>query len=215
MSRDFARHRQRLLRSLHRAGITSSRVIAAIERVPRELFVADRWQSLSYANQALPLDLGQTISQPLMVAQMTQALHLTGRERVLEIGTGSGYQTAILAQLAAHVYSVERHEALSSQAAQRLTQLSLHNVSFLVGDGSLGWSEFAPYDRILVTAASPILPTSLWEQLLRGGLMVIPIGQEKRQDLQLLERLPDDSLRVQQLGSCVFVPLIGEEGWHL
>ena len=150
-----------------------------------------------------------------MVAIMTQALLLTGSERVLEIGTGSGYQTALLAHLASHVYSIERHPALSSLAASHLAHLALRNISLLTGDGSLGWSEFAPFDRILVTAASPSLPDPLWRQLLSGGRMVLPIGREKRQDLQLVERLPLARRRVTFLGSCVFVPLIGVEGWHI
>jgi protein-L-isoaspartate(D-aspartate) O-methyltransferase len=156
--------------------------------------------------------MGQTISQPLMVAMMTQALQLSGKERVLEIGTGSGYQTAVLAHLATQVYSIERHQKLAYQAAQHLTQLGLQNVSIYVGDGSLGWPNAAPYDRILVTAAAPEVPSLLVEQLVSGGLLVIPVGSHERQDLLVVQRTPWGS-EIRSLGGCVFVPLVGEKGW--
>src|SRR5438132_11554754 len=161
MAQDIEAQRRQLIASLRKAGLYDERILAAIDSTPRELFVDQAQRSMAYADRALPIAMGQTISQPLMVALMTQALQLNGQERVLEIGTGSGYQTAILARLAAHVYTIERHQQLAYQAAQRLLQLELRNVSLYVGDGSLGWPDEAPYDRILVTAAAPEIPTQL------------------------------------------------------
>jgi protein-L-isoaspartate(D-aspartate) O-methyltransferase len=206
-----ARHRQ-LITSLRNAGISDERILAVIAATPRELFVDQSQRDIAYADRALPIGMGQTISQPLMVAIMTQALQLSGKERVLEIGTGSGYQTAILAHLATYVYSIERHQKLAYQAAQHLTQVGLPNVSIYVGDGSLGWPDAAPYDRILVTAAAPEVPSLLVEQLVSGGLLVIPVGSHERQDLLVVQRTPSGS-EIRSLGGCVFVPLIGEKGW--
>lgn len=205
------RHRQ-LITSLRNAGISDERILAVIAATPRELFVDQSQRDIAYADRALPIGMGQTISQPLMVAIMTQALQLSGKERVLEIGTGSGYQTAILAHLAMHVYSIERHRKLAYLAAQHVTQLGLQNVSIYVGDGSLGWPDAAPYDRILVTAAAPEVPSLLVEQLVSGGLLVIPVGSHERQDLLVVQRTPSGS-EIRSLGGCVFVPLIGEKGW--
>lgn len=213
MSRDFAVQRQQLIASLHQAGIHDPRVLTAIANTPRECFVDETLQKLAYADRALPISRGQTISQPLMVAVMTQALQLTGRERVLEIGTGSGYQTAILARLAAYVYSIERYQELACQAAIHLSQLALWNVSLFVGDGSAGLPAEAPYDRILVTAAAPDVPARLLTQLVMDGVLVIPVGSQERQDLLVIWRSPHGT-QVQSLGHCVFVPLVGEEGWH-
>ncbi len=213
MTDDFVLQRQQLLAWLYQRGISDKRVLNAIASIPREHFVNVKMRSEAYADRALPLHLGQTISQPLMVAIMTQALRLTGRERVLEIGTGSGYQTAILSRLATYVYSIERHEPLAMQAAIHLLQLHLNNVSIYVGDGTLGWPDAAPYDRILVTAAAPEVPSHLVDQLTWGGMLVIPVGSHERQDLQVIQRVPWGR-RVNSLGSCMFVPLVGEEGWH-
>jgi protein-L-isoaspartate(D-aspartate) O-methyltransferase len=212
MTEDFSLQRQQLIAQLVHSGIKDARVLQALTAVPREVFVADDHRSMAYANQALPLVLGQTISQPFIVAVMTQALQLAGSQRVLEIGTGSGYQTAILAQLASHIYSIERHASLSSQAAIRLEQLGYKNVSLQVGDGSLGWPAHAPYDCILVTAAAPYIPIQLLSQLVMGGVLVIPIGNQRQQDLRLVRRVFWGK-RERSLGSCVFVPLIGEDGW--
>jgi protein-L-isoaspartate(D-aspartate) O-methyltransferase len=213
MASDLATQRKRLLAELQRAGVQDERVLVALTSVPREHFVGPKLQKLAYSNRALPTCMGQTISQPLMVAIMTQALSLQGDERVLEIGTGSGYQTAILTRLAAYVYSIERYQQLAFLAAQRLARLAVHNVSLYVADGSLGWPAEAPYDRILVTAAAPTVPAHLLEQLTPGGMMVLPVGSQQRQDLQVIQRTAEGT-RVQILGQCVFVPLIGEEGWH-
>ncbi|HZR42578.1 MAG TPA: protein-L-isoaspartate(D-aspartate) O-methyltransferase [Ktedonobacteraceae bacterium] len=213
MTRDFAVQRQQMIASLRKAGIHDARVLGALAGVPREQFIDESLRHMAYADCALPINMGQTISQPLMVAVMTQALQLSGRERVLEIGTGSGYQTAILSRLAAHVYSVERYEFLAYQAAVHITRLGMHNVSIYVGDGSLGWPEQSPYDRILVTAAAPEVPSQLVVQLATDGMLVIPIGSQQKQDLQLIQRVSWGT-RAQSLGGCVFVPLIGEEGWR-
>jgi protein-L-isoaspartate(D-aspartate) O-methyltransferase len=212
MTDNFALQRQQLGAQLAQNGIKDARVLHAFTTVPRELFVDDQLRSMAYANQALPLVLGQTISQPFIVGIMTQALQTADSQRVLEIGTGSGYQTAILSQLTSHVYSIERHAELSEQAARHLAQLGYDNVSLHVGDGSLGWPAHAPYDRILVTAAAPHLPMRLVAQLVMGGLLIIPIGDHLQQDLRLVRRVPWGK-RERSLGRCVFVPLIGEDGW--
>ena len=212
MAYDFIIQRQHLIEALSRDGIHDTRLLAAIAEVPREAFLAEAYHAIAYTNQALPLHLGQTISQPLMVALMTQALRLLGPERVLEVGTGSGYQTAILSHLASHVYSIERYSQLTEQATHTLTHLGRQNVTFLVGDGSLGWPQAAPYDRILVTAAAPQIPSQLVAQLVMGGLLVIPVGTHDQQELQVVQRQAQ-GVHVQSLGRCVFVPLIGAEGW--
>ena len=213
MPRDIEAQRQQLIASLYKAGLQDESILTAIATIPREFFVDEAQRSMAYADRALPIGMGQTISQPLMVALMTRALQLSGRERVLEIGTGSGYQTAILSRLAAHVYSIERHQQLAYQAAQRLLQLELCNVSLYVSDGSLGWPDAAPYDRILVTAAAPEIPMQLLDQLVTWGMLVIPVGSQERQDLLVVHRAPWGP-EIRSLGSCVFVPLVGEKGWH-
>jgi protein-L-isoaspartate(D-aspartate) O-methyltransferase len=213
MARDIEAQRQQLITSLRRAGLQDESILTAVADTPREFFVDEAQRNMAYADCALPIGLGQTISQPLMVALMTRALQLSGKERVLEIGTGSGYQTAILARLAAHVYSIERHQQLSYQAAQRLLQLELCNVSLYVSDGSLGWPDAAPYDRILVTAAAPEIPAQLVDQLVTWGMLVIPVGGQERQDLLVVHRAPWGP-EIRSLGSCVFVPLVGEKGWQ-
>ncbi|MBV8695820.1 MAG: protein-L-isoaspartate(D-aspartate) O-methyltransferase [Chloroflexi bacterium] len=213
MSQEFVLQRQQLIESLIQAGIRDEAVLRAMASTAREQFVDQEQRDLAYADRALPILMGQTISQPLMVAVMTQALQLSGSERVLEIGTGSGYQTAVLAHLAAYVYSVERYQQLSYVAALRLVQAKLDNISLYVGDGSLGWLDEAPYERIIVTAAAPEVPPSLVAQLAMDGLLVIPVGSQRRQDLLVIRRT---SLETQtySLGSCVFVPLVGVQGWH-
>lgn len=215
MNQDFSEQRHQLVALLRRYGVYNDAVLAVMERVPRDFFVEDAFLPYAYSNQALPLQLGQTISQPLMVGVMTQALYLEGHERVLEVGTGSGYQAAILSQLCAHVYSIERYAPLSEEAARRFKTLRIRNITLHVGDGTLGWPEHAPFDRIIVTAAAPHVPTRLASQLVPGGLMVVPVGEQLRQTLTIVKRGKDgeDGLQVQSLGDCIFVPLIGDDGW--
>jgi protein-L-isoaspartate(D-aspartate) O-methyltransferase len=212
MANDIETQRQQLIFELRNAGFRDERILSVIATTPRELFIDDAQRKVAYSDCALPIAMGQTISQPLMVALMTQALQLSGKERVLEIGTGSGYQTAILARLAAHVYSIERFQQLAFQAARRLMQLAITNASLYVGDGSLGWAAAAPYDRILVTAAAPEVPQQLVDQLVTWGILVIPVGGHQRQELLVVHRAPWGP-EIRSLGGCVFVPLIGEKGW--
>ncbi len=188
-------------------GIADDRVLAAFERVPRELFVPPALAGDAYSDNALPIDCRQTISQPIIVAMMTEALNLTGRERILEIGTGSGYQTAILAELAAEVYSIERHAELSRQAGERLEQLGYRNVQLRVGDGSLGWPEAAPFDRMLITAGSDTCPPALWEQLAEGGVLVGPFGPPSAQSLYEIHKIGGQP-QSRFITACRFVPLV-------
>ncbi len=208
----FEQQRQQLMNLLRQSGIQDARVLAALEHVPREQFVSEEQHAQAYTNRPLPLILGQTISQPQIVAIMTQALALSGRERVLEIGTGSGYQTAILAHLASYVYSVERYPQLAYQAASRIAAAAINNVSIYIADGSLGWPELAPYDRILVTAAAPKIPPQLLAQLAPNGILVIPIGNYKQQELLIVTQT-EQGQQVKSLGHCLFVPLVGEAAW--
>ena len=201
-----------LRKHLQGRGILDARVLDAMARVPRERFLGEPARAEAYADRALAIDCGQTISQPYIVALMTQALALRGTERVLEIGTGSGYQTAVLAELAAHVVSIERHETLSRQAAATLAELGHANVTLIVGDGSLGWPPDAPYDRILVTAAAATPPQHLIDQLASDGVLVIPLGDREQQMLQAIRKVNGETL-VEALSACRFVPLVGAEGW--
>ena len=191
---------------LVRRGIQDERVLAAMRKVERERFVSEAQQLGAYEDHPLPIDEGQTISQPYIVALMTEALALTGCERVLEIGTGSGYQTAILAEVAREVYSVERLPRLAEQARAALEEQGYTNVHIRVGDGSEGWPEHAPYQAILVTAAAPHLPHALVEQLAEGGKLVIPVGVQN-QELELHTR-GREGIQVRSLGAVRFVPLI-------
>ena len=197
---------------LMRRGIRDARVLEAMGRVPREAFVPPADHARAYADQALPIGEGQTISQPYMVASMTEALGLAGDERVLEIGTGSGYQTAILAELAREVISVERRSELAVRAKSRLAALGYRNVLVVVGDGSLGHPDAAPYDAILVTAGAPRLPESLKAQLSQGGRLVIPVGSREHQEVRVVRR-EQDAFVESTRDACVFVPLVGSEGW--
>jgi protein-L-isoaspartate(D-aspartate) O-methyltransferase len=202
-----------LLAELGRQGIRDQRVLDAIARVPRDRFVPAASLAEAWANVALPIGSNQTISQPFVVALMTESLGLTGAERVLEIGTGSGYQTAILAELAAAVVSIERHAALAAGAATLLQELGYRNVTIHVGDGTTGWPEAAPYDRILVTAAGPRVPPPLVAQLRPdGGRMIIPVGDPHDQHLVAVDRQGDQT-QERRLGPVRFVPLIGRAGW--
>ena len=198
-------------------GIADPRVLDAMLRVPRHLFVPDRMIASAYTDRALPIAEGQTISQPYIVALMTEALELQGHERVLEIGTGSGYQTAVLCALAEEVYTIERHAPLSEHAHALLTRLGCLNVQLRVGDGTSGWTDAAPFQAIIITAAAPEVPRPLLDQLTEGGRLVAPVGPAGFQSLVCLQKkgLQKKGLHTttRQLGPVAFVPLIGEHGW--
>ena len=193
-------------------GIKDPRVIAAMEQVPRHLFVPETLHGRAYGDHALPIGEGQTISQPFMVAFMSEAMELRGSERVLEIGTGSGYQTAILAHLAGRVYSVERIRSLLEKARKNFDRIQCRNVITRLFDGSYGWKEEGPFDAILVTAGAPMIPPPLVEQLRLGGTMVIPVGDLDSQKLFRVRR-NRKGFSQEGLGECSFVALIGEHGW--
>lgn len=210
----FERQRREMVESqLRERGIRSAQVLDAMLGVPRHEFVPARSQGEAYSDQPLPIGIGQTISQPLIVAGMTEALELTGEERVLEIGTGSGYQTAVLARLARAVWTVEYRPELARAARERLARLGCRNVQVREGDGGLGWREQSPYDAILVTAAAPSLPPPLIEQLGEGGRLVIPIGGKPHQEL-LQFRKREGRIERRRLYACRFVPLAGVHGWR-
>jgi protein-L-isoaspartate(D-aspartate) O-methyltransferase len=204
---------QRQLReTLERRGISDPRVLDAIEETRRDRFVPESLQDAAYEDDALPIGEGQTISQPYIVALMTQELQLGGDETVLEIGTGSGYQTAILARLARHIVTIERIERLSAVAGRVLAEFGVTNVEYLIGDGTLGNPERGPYDRVIVTASAPAVPEPLYTQLKMGGRIVAPVGDESSQDLVILEKTPAGR-RLTPLCGCRFVKLIGKAGW--
>jgi protein-L-isoaspartate(D-aspartate) O-methyltransferase len=200
-------------RQLHRRGISDERVLAAMAKVPREHFVPEDVRRSAYNDSALPIGHEQTISQPWVVAAICQALHLGGGENVLEIGTGSGYSAAVLAQLAGHVVSVERVPELGEWARTRLDELGIHNVQVIVGDGSRGYPEGAPYDAIAVHAASPEAPHSMLSELARDGRLVVPIATGSADLLTAFIR-ENGNLRQETIGPCRFVPLIGAEGFR-
>lgn len=194
-------------------GISDRRVLDVIEHTRRDLFVPEPLQEAAYEDSALPIGEGQTISQPYIVALMTQELQLAGDETVLEIGTGSGYQAAILSQLCGKVVTIERIEALSKQARHVLDQLGITNIEFLVGDGTLGNAERGPYDRVIVTACAPSVPEPLYAQLKLGGRLIAPVGDESMQELVAVEKT-ESGPQVTPLCGCRFVKLIGQAGWE-
>jgi protein-L-isoaspartate(D-aspartate) O-methyltransferase len=198
---------------LRARGIQDERVLAAMELVPRHEFVPAEFRAQVYEDHPIPIGEGQTVSQPYIVAIMLQALALKPSDTVLEIGTGSGYQTALLAELTHQVYSVERHASLAHMAAATLRRLGYANVDVVLGDGSNGLPAKAPFDAIVVSAAAPQIPSPLFEQLRDGGRMVIPVGPAQAQELQLV-RKKAGQLLVTSLEGCRFVPLIGSEGYH-
>ncbi len=193
-------------------GIIDARVLSAMEEIPRHLFVGEALQSRAYGDFPLPIGGGQTISQPCVVAMMTQALALKAEDRVLEIGTGSGYQAAVLSKICARVYSVERISSLLSEARRILTSLRCFNISTRMADGTLGWPEAAPYDAVIVTAGGPVVPEPLLAQLAEGGRMVIPVGDQQEQQLQLVEKVDGEPV-VTSLSPVRFVDLVGVHGW--
>lgn len=210
---DFAGQRARMVEhQLRERGIEDARVLAAMGEVPREEFVGERRREMAYADAALPIGSEQTISQPWIVAAILQALELKGGESVLEVGTGSGYSTALLARLAGHVVSVERHAGLARHAAERLHTLDVHNVELMVGDGSRGIPARAPFEAIAVHAAAPAPPPALLEQLADGGRMVVPVAAEGEEMLTVLRRHGAEFESI-GLAPCRFVPLIGAGGF--
>ncbi|NOZ64107.1 MAG: protein-L-isoaspartate(D-aspartate) O-methyltransferase [Caldiserica bacterium] len=210
---DWETLRKRMVEEqIKRRGIRDKRVIDAFLKVPRHEFVPPESKVEAYNDYPLPIGGGQTISQPYMVALMTELLRLKGNEKVLEIGTGSGYQTAILAELAGEVYTVERIESLLQRAKEILDRLGFKNIFYRVGDGTEGWREYSPFDGIIVTAASPKVSAPLLEQLREGGRLVIPVGERYSQDLVRITK-KGERFKEENFGPCVFVPLIGEFGW--
>ena len=205
---DFSNKKLTLLAELRRDGITDERVLKAVESVPRELFVPPTFQDRAYENIPLPIGRAQTISQPFIVALMTEMLQLEDKHRVLEIGTGSGYQAAVLSRLCRRVFTLERHQALLKEANQRFAALRIHNITSRFGDGTKGWPEAAPYDRIIVTAAAPELPLALVEQLRDGGVMIAPVGPERRDQRLVRVHRTGETHRVEELAEVRFVPLI-------
>ena len=194
-------------------GIRDAKLIAAMKKIPRHLFVEEALQNQAYNDHPLPIGEKQTISQPYMVALMTEAMLLTGKEKILEIGTGSGYQTAIIAELSEKVFSIERIRPLAIRARQLLYELGYFNVEIKIFDGTFGWMEESPFDTIIVTAGSPDIPQPLIDQLAMGGRLVIPVGDAFVQDLFRVTKT-EEGIKKEDLGGCRFVKLIGKYGWE-
>lgn len=210
---DYETLRKRMVEEqLMPRGIKNERVLNAFGMVERHKFIPDDLRSNAYSDFPVPIGEGQTISQPYIVALMTESLELTGAEKVLEIGTGSGYQTAILAELAKEVYSIERFENLAKRAEEALKSLNYKNIKTKVGDGTLGWPEEAPFDRIIITAACPRIPLPLSDQLRDNGKLILPLGESFSQVLTLIEK-KNNKLESTDICGCVFVPLVGKYGW--
>ncbi|MCF8719668.1 protein-L-isoaspartate(D-aspartate) O-methyltransferase [Nitrospina gracilis] len=212
-SHEYSGQRQKMVEEqLIDRGIRDLAVLEAMSRLPRHLFVEPSFQHKAYGDHPLPIGDNQTISQPYIVAAMTEALALKGEERVLEIGTGSGYQTALLAELAAQVFTVERIKSLGRRAKELLDRLGYTNINYKIFDGTYGWRDQGPYDAILVTAAAPDVPKTLVEQLKDGGRMVLPIGDSERQELVRVT-VKNGAVQKTVLSHCLFVPLVGKYGW--
>src|SRR5688572_24920967 len=211
---EHQRERDRMVeRQIRARGVSDARVLQAMREIPREAFLPPELAELAYDDRPLPIEAGQTISQPYIVALMTEALRLTGGETVLEIGTGSGYAAAVLARVARHVYTIERHVELADLARERLVALGFANVDVRCDDGTLGWPEHAPFDAIVVAAGGPDVPQALLAQLAIGGRLVIPVGSSRAQELVRVTRTAEDGFEREELGAVQFVPLIGEQGW--
>jgi protein-L-isoaspartate(D-aspartate) O-methyltransferase len=214
MGAEAARERHIMVEQQIRArGVSDPRVLAAMEAVPREAFLPQELAELAYDDRPLPIEVGQTISQPYIVALMTEALRLRPEEDVLEIGTGSGYAAAVLAGIARRVYTIERHAELADSARERLARLGYHNVEVRLGDGTLGWPERAPFAAIVAAASGPEVPAALIAQLTIGGRLVMPVGSSYVQELVRVTRVGRAEVRREDLGAVQFVPLIGEQGW--
>jgi protein-L-isoaspartate(D-aspartate) O-methyltransferase len=204
---------ERLVKKLREKGITTESVLDAFRKVPRHEFVDGAMYAQAYDDNALPIGFNQTISQPSVVAYMTQLLELKKDEKILEIGTGSGFQTAILAQFSRRVYTIERQRELGETARKRLRTMGYANVVCKVGDGTCGWSQHSPFDKIIVTAGAPVVPQSLIDQLTIGGRMIIPTGDKKHQELKIYDKT-EQGCNCRSVADVVFVPLIGEQGWE-
>jgi len=210
----FARERERMVdEQLVARGVADPRVLEAMKRVPRHLFLEEALRDRAYGDHPLPIGDGQTISQPFIVGRMTELLGLTGREKVLEIGTGSGYQAAVLGELGARVCTIERLPRLATRARQTLEALGYRNVWVRTANGTLGWPDEAPFDRILVAAGGPSVPPPLFEQLAEGGRMVIPVGDAAGQVLKVVEKVRGE-MRTSEHAACVFVKLVGKYAWE-
>jgi protein-L-isoaspartate(D-aspartate) O-methyltransferase len=194
--------------------ISDARVLSIMNSMPRHLFVPEALKAQAYKDNALPIAAGQTISQPYIVARMTELLELSGEEKVLEIGAGSGYQTAVLAALARKIFAIERIPNLAFEAERKLLNMGFHNISIKCADGTYGWSNYAPFDAILVAAGGPSVPEPLVEQLKTGGRMVIPIGEDTKSQTLIRVTRKESGYTKEDFGACAFVPLIGEHGWN-
>ena len=210
--KDYADHRQKMVENLLEKGVKDFRVLDAMNRVPRHLFVAEVFRHKAYGNHPLPIGGNQTISQPYIVGLMTSLLNIETNDRVFEIGTGSGYQTAVLAELAQSVFTVERIKKIAKGAREKLEAMNYHNVIYKIFDGTYGWADQAPFDAIIVTAGAQKIPTTLISQLKTGGRIVIPIGDKSVQQLVLATKT-GEKLKNRPISSCKFVPLIGKFGW--
>jgi len=211
--RRWERLRRSLIEQIRDRGIGDLEVLQVFDRVPRHRFLPESVHNRAYEDAPLPIGFGQTASQPSLQALYLQTLQLQPHDKVLEIGTGSGYQTALLAHLADHVYSIERVRELSVRARAALDALRISNVALLVGDGTIGWTRYAPYDAILVAAAAPSVPAALVDQLAPGGRMLIPLGDRAEQQLTLVRKREDGSIEQEEITACTFVPLLGRFGW--
>ena len=215
MTRDsYAGYRQKLVETVRGNGVRDLCVLRAIAEVPRHRFVPPALLQRAYEDTALPIGLGQTISQPTIQAISIEKLNLKGHEKVLEVGTGSGYQTALLAMCAGQVFSIDRVAPLAEQARRVIAELGINNVSILIGDGTLGWRAYAPYDAIVVAAASPEVPQPLVEQLAPGGRLLLPLGPRNAQVLTRVTRDADGTIRHENVVDAIFVPLLGKHGFH-
>jgi len=209
----FKQRRKRLVQTLAEKGIEDQRVLAAFNMVPRHMFVDTALQDRAYKDTALPIGKKQTISQPYTVARQTELLEVKPGEKVLEIGTGSGYQAAILCELGAEVYTIERHKELYKRAKSILRDLG-YSIRFKLGDGTLGWSAYAPYDAIVVTAGAPVVPKDLVDQLSLNGRLVVPVGDDKRQEMIRIIKIRENEYEEERYSDFKFVPLIGKKGWQ-
>lgn len=209
----FERERKELVDILKEKGISNKRVLDAFMKVERHLFVPDIMKQHAYKDVALPIGLGQTISQPYTVAYMTQALDPQSKQKILEIGTGSGYQAAIIYEMGARVFTIERHLDLYNSAMKIFDKLNL-KIAARCSDGTIGWEEFSPYDGIIVTAGGPAIPVNLKKQLAIGGRLVIPVGDKQVQTLQIISKISEDEFHTREVPYFAFVPLIGKEGWE-